>query len=311
MINKNEKIFIAGHRGMLGSALCRNLSALGYSNLITRTSSELDLTRQDAVFQFFNVEKPAYVLLAAAKVGGIAANISMPAQFLYENLNIQNNVIHASNFSGVKKIVFLGSSCIYPRDCPQPMKEEYMLTGKPEPTNEGYAIAKIAGLKMIEYYHRQYGLKGFSVIPCNLYGTNDSFDPAHSHVLSALVKKICDAKKKGDNQVVVWGTGNAKREFMHVDDCANAIIFLFENYEKNDFINVGTGEDISINTLAELIASKVGFKGDILFDINKPDGMPRKCMDVSRLHRLGFRHSISLEQGIDKTINEYNNLEIK
>ncbi len=296
---------------MLGSALCRNLSALGYSNLITRTSSELDLTRQDAVFQFFNVEKPAYVLLAAAKVGGIAANISMPAQFLYENLNIQNNVIHASNFSGVKKIVFLGSSCIYPRDCPQPMKEEYMLTGKPEPTNEGYAIAKIAGLKMIEYYHRQYGLKGFSVIPCNLYGTNDSFDPAHSHVLSALVKKICDAKKKGDNQVVVWGTGNAKREFMHVDDCANAIIFLFENYEKNDFINVGTGEDISINTLAELIASKVGFKGDILFDINKPDGMPRKCMDVSRLHRLGFRHSISLEQGIDKTINEYNNLEIK
>ncbi len=311
MINKNEKIFIAGHRGMLGSALCRNLSALGYSNLITRTSSELDLTRQDAVFQFFNEEKPAYVLLAAAKVGGIAANISMPAQFLYENLNIQNNVIHASNFSGVKKIVFLGSSCIYPRDCPQPMKEEYMLTGKPEPTNEGYAIAKIAGLKMIEYYHRQYGLKGFSVIPCNLYGTNDSFDPAHSHVLSALVKKICDAKKKGDNQVVVWGTGNAKREFMHVDDCANAIIFLFENYEKNDFINVGTGEDISINTLAELIASKVGFKGDILFDINKPDGMPRKCMDVSRLHRLGFRHSISLEQGIDKTINEYNNLEIK
>ncbi len=296
---------------MLGSALCRNLSALGYSNLITRTSSELDLTRQDAVFQFFNVEKPAYVLLAAAKVGGIAANISMPAQFLYENLNIQNNVIHASNFSGVKKIVFLGSSCIYPRDCSQPMKEEYMLTGKPEPTNEGYAIAKIAGLKMIEYYHRQYGLKGFSVIPCNLYGTNDSFDPAHSHVLSALVKKICDAKKKGDNQVVVWGTGNAKREFMHVDDCANAIIFLFENYEKNDFINVGTGEDISINTLAELIASKVGFKGDILFDINKPDGMPRKCMDVSRLHRLGFRHSISLEQGIDKTINEYNNLEIK
>ena len=296
---------------MLGSALCRNLSALGYSNLITRTSSELDLTRQDAVFQFFNEEKPAYVLLAAAKVGGIAANISMPAQFLYENLNIQNNVIHASNFSGVKKIVFLGSSCIYPRDCSQPMKEEYMLTGKPEPTNEGYAIAKIAGLKMIEYYHRQYGLKGFSVIPCNLYGTNDSFDPAHSHVLSALVKKICDAKKKGDNQVVVWGTGNAKREFMHVDDCANAIIFLFENYEKNDFINVGTGEDISINTLAELIASKVGFKGDILFDINKPDGMPRKCMDVSRLHRLGFRHSISLEQGIDKTINEYNNLEIK
>lgn len=296
---------------MLGSALCRNLSALGYSNLITRTSSELDLTRQDAVFQFFNVEKPAYVLLAAAKVGGIAANISMPAQFLYENLNIQNNVIHASNFSGVKKIVFLGSSCIYPRDCSQPMKEEYMLTGKPEPTNEGYAIAKIAGLKMIEYYHRQYGLKGFSVIPCNLYGTNDSFDPAHSHVLSALVKKICDAKKKGDNQVVVWGTGNAKREFMHVDDCANAIIFLFENYEKNDFINVGTGEDISINTLAELIASKVGFKGDILFDINKPDGMPRKCMDVSRLHRLGFRHSISLEQGINKTINEYNNLEIK
>ena len=311
MINKNEKIFIAGHRGMLGSALCRNLSALGYSNLITRTSSELDLTRQDAVFQFFNEEKPAYVLLAAAKVGGIAANISMPAQFLYENLNIQNNVIHASNFSGVKKIVFLGSSCIYPRDCSQPMKEEYMLTGKPEPTNEGYAIAKIAGLKMIEYYHRQYGLKGFSVIPCNLYGTNDSFDPAHSHVLSALVKKICDAKKKGDNQVVVWGTGNTKREFMHVDDCANAIIFLFENYEKNDFINVGTGEDISINTLAELIASKVGFKGDILFDINKPDGMPRKCMDVSRLHRLGFRHSISLEQGIDKTINEYNNLEIK
>lgn len=228
MIKKNEKIFVAGHKGMLGSALCRSLMAQGYTNLLTRTSSELDLKNQEDVLEFYKKEKPDYVILAAAKVGGIAANISLPAQFLYENLCIQNNVIHASYLSEVKKIIFLGSSCIYPRDCPQPMKEEYMLTGKPEPTNEGYAIAKIAGLKMVEYYNRQYGLNGFSVIPCNLYGTNDSFDPTHSHVLSALVKKISDAHNNGSSEVVVWGTGNAKREFMHVDDCAAAIIFYLK-----------------------------------------------------------------------------------
>jgi len=311
MIKKNKKIFVAGHKGMLGSALCRSLMAQGYTNLLTRTSSELDLKNQEDVLEFYKKEKPDYVILAAAKVGGIAANISLPAQFLYENLCIQNNVIHASYLSEVKKIIFLGSSCIYPRDCPQPMKEEYMLTGKPEPTNEGYAIAKIAGLKMVEYYNRQYGLNGFSVIPCNLYGTNDSFDPTHSHVLSALVKKISDAHNNGSSEVVVWGTGNAKREFMHVDDCAAAIIFLFENYNQNDFINVGVGEDISIKALAELIAKKVSFNGKILFDSSKPDGMPRKCMDVSRLNRLGFHHTIELEKGIEQTITEYNNFIVK
>ncbi len=305
MTDKEAKIFIAGHRGMVGSAIFKKMQQAGYVNFVTRSSAELDLTIQQNVENFFKTEKPEYVILAAARVGGIGANIQYPGEFLYKNLCIQNNVIHSAYANGVKKFLFLGSSCIYPRECPQPMKEEYLLSGKLEPTNEGYAIAKIAGLKMIEYYHRQYGFNGVSVMPCNLYGTNDNFDPAHSHVLSALVKKFVDAVEKKSASVEVWGSGNARREFMHVDDCADAIVFLFENYSSPDFINVGVGEDVSIKELAELIAEQSGFTGEIVFDKTKPDGMPRKCLDVSRLKNLGFTPHISLAQGINQTIEEY------
>lgn len=305
MIDKAAKLFIAGHRGMVGSAILKKMQQSGYSNIITRSSAELNLTIQSDVENLFQKEKPAYVILAAARVGGIGANIQYPGEFLYQNLCIQNNVIHAAYNNGVKKFLFLGSSCIYPRECPQPMKEEYLLTGKLEPTNEGYAIAKIAGLKLIEYYHRQYGFDGLSVMPCNLYGTNDSFDPAHSHVLSALVKKMVDAAENNSSTVEVWGSGNARRELMHVDDCATAIVFLFENYSSAEFINVGVGQDISIKELAELIAKQSDYKGKIVFDKTKPDGMPKKCLDVSRLNALGFQPQISLLQGINQTITEY------
>ncbi|MBS1572455.1 MAG: GDP-L-fucose synthase [Bacteroidetes bacterium] len=305
MIDKNEKCYVAGHRGMVGSAVVTKLKEAGYSNIIGRSSKELDLTNQQAVEKFFQQEKPHYVILAAAKVGGIGANIKYPAEFLYQNLSIQNNVIHFAYKCGVQKLVFLGSSCIYPRECPQPMKEEYLLTGKLEPTNEGYAIAKIAGLKMLEYYHKQYGMKGFSVMPCNLYGTNDSFDPSHSHVLSALVKKFVDAVDNKESKVEIWGSGNARRELMHVNDCADAVVYLFENYEGADFINVGTGEDVSIRELAEEIAKETEFVGELVFDHSKPDGMPRKCLDVNRLSTMGFKHKISLAQGIKQTVSEY------
>lgn len=310
-MDKNKKVYIAGHRGMVGSAILRKLRQEGYTDFITKTSAELDLTNQSAVADFFNLEKPAYVILAAAKVGGIAANIKSPADFLYQNLAIQNNVIHAAFKQRVEKLVFLGSSCIYPRECPQPMKEDYLLTGKLEPTNEGYAIAKIAGLKLVEYYKRQYGMDAFSVMPCNLYGTNDSFDPAHSHVLSALVKKFVDAVDKKVQKVDVWGSGNARRELMHVNDCADAVVFLFENYTGEDFINIGTGEDVSIKELAIMIAEQVGYNEEIFFDKTKPDGMPRKCLDVSKLHALGYKHRITLEEGIIQTISEYKSIRNK
>lgn len=307
-MNKHSRLYIAGHRGMVGSALLQKFQQAGYTNIITRSSAELDLTNQQKVSAFFEQEKPAYVILAAARVGGIGANMQYPVEFLLQNLQIQNNVIDAAFRTGVQKILFLGSSCIYPRECPQPMKEEYLLTGKLEPTNEGYAIAKIAGLRLLEYYSKQYGWDTLSVMPCNLYGSNDSFDPAHSHVLSALVKKFSDAVQNGDQEVVVWGTGNARRELMHVSDCADAILFLFENYQSSDFINIGVGEDVSIRELAELIALKTGYTGHIQFDVSKPDGMPRKCLDVTRLSSLGYRPQISLEQGVMQTINEYNKL---
>lgn len=307
-MNKHSRLYIAGHRGMVGSALLQKFQQAGYTNIITRSSAELDLTNQQKVSAFFEQEKPAYVILAAARVGGIGANMQYPVEFLLQNLQIQNNVIDAAFRTGVQKILFLGSSCIYPRECPQPMKEEYLLTGKLEPTNEGYAIAKIAGLRLLEYYSKQYGWDTLSVMPSNLYGSNDSFDPAHSHVLSALVKKFSDAVQNGDQEVVVWGTGNARRELMHVSDCADAILFLFENYQSSDFINIGVGEDVSIRELAELIALKTGYTGHIRFDVSKPDGMPRKCLDVTRLSSLGYRPQISLEQGVMQTINEYNKL---
>ena len=302
---KKDKIYVAGHNGMVGSAIVRLLRKRGFDNLILRSSNELDLRDSLAVETFFKGEKPEMVILAAARVGGIQANIDHPAEFLYENLAIQNNVIHQSYLHGVKKLCFLGSSCIYPRECPQPMKEEYLLTGPLEPTNEGYALAKIAGVKMIEFYRKQYGFCGISVMPCNLYGTNDSFDPLHSHVLSALVKKIVDAVDSGTQSVAIWGTGKARREFMHVDDAAEAILFLMEHYDSPQLINIGWGEDISIKELALLIAQKAGFEGELIWDTTKPDGMLRKCMDVSQIKTLGYAPKITLEKGTQKTIEEY------
>ena len=305
MMNKTQRVFIAGHNGMVGSAIVRLLRKRGFENLILCSHRELDLRDSHAVQEFFEAQKPEIVVLTAARLGGIQANLDHPAEFLYENLAIQNNVIHQSFLSGVKKFCFLGSSCIYPRECPQPMKEQYLLTGLLEPTNEGYALAKIAGLKMVEYYRRQYGFCGISVMPCNLYGTNDSFAPLHSHVLSALIKKFVDAVERGINNVTIWGTGSAKREFMHVDDVAESILFLMDNYNESEFINIGWGSDISIRDLTELIAQRTGYKGSINWDTTKPDGMPRKCMDVSRLNALGYTPKILLEDGIKKTIEEY------
>lgn len=304
-MDKNDKIFVAGHNGMVGSAIVRRLKERRFDNLVLRSHSELDLTDRAAVDDFFKTQKPDVVILAAARVGGIQANIDFPAQFLYENLAIQNNVISRSHLYNVKKFCFLGSSCIYPRNCPQPMKEEYLLTGPLEPTNEGYALAKIAGLKMVEFYRRQYAFSGISVMPCNLYGTGDSFDPMHSHVLSALVKKFVDAAIDGAESVTVWGTGTAKREFMHVDDAAEAVLFLMDHYDSDRFINVGWGRDIAIKELAETIAEKTGFKGRIIWDKSRPDGMARKCLDVSQMNDCGYEPKITLTEGIEKTIEEY------
>lgn len=290
---------------MVGSAVVRLLKKQGYENLILSPLAELDLRNYVQVEKFFSSEKPDMVILAAARVGGIQANMEYSAEFLYDNLMIQNNVIHQSYLQGVKKLCFLGSSCIYPKQCEQPMKEEYLLTGPLEPTNEGYAIAKIAGLKMIECYHKQYGFNGISIMPCNLYGTNDSFDLRHAHVLSSLVRKFVTAVQNNDSNVVAWGTGKARREFMHVDDAAAAIVFLMNNYESPKVINVGWGEDVSIKELAELIAQQAGFKGEIVWDTSKPDGMMRKCMDVSGMKQIGFEPKISLTEGIQKIINEF------
>jgi GDP-L-fucose synthase len=299
------KVFVAGSNGMVGSATVRLLSTNPKYEIIVRNRKELDLLDSFAVNNFFASEKIDIVILAAAKVGGIQANMANPGQFLYENLQIQNNVIHHAYLNNVKKLVFLGSSCIYPKECPQPMKEEYILTGKLEPTNEGYAIAKIAGLKMCEYYKKQYGFDSISIMPCNLYGPNDSFDLQHSHVLSALVKRFSDAVTNGLDEITLWGTGIARREFMHVDDLAKALLFLMENYHNAEMINVGNGTDISIKELAILIADKVGFKGTISWDTSKPDGMLKKCMDVSKLNELGFKSEISLSMGIDQMIKIY------
>lgn len=290
---------------MVGSAILRALRANGFDNLLLADKAQLNLLDQQKVREFFDRARPDYVILAAARVGGIRANIERPAEFMFENLTIQNNVIHSAFEFQTRKLVFVGSSCIYPRECNQPMKEEYLLTGPLEPTNEGYALAKIAGLKLLEYYHRQYGFKSISLMPCNLYGTNDNFDPSHSHVLSALVKKFVDAENNGEQEVNVWGTGAARREFMHVDDAASAIVFLFQNYESSNHINIGWGVDVSIVELATLIKEISAFQGKIIWDPTKPDGMPRKCLDVTKMRNLGFLPRINLRDGIERTICEY------
>lgn len=306
MMEKYSRIYVAGHRGLAGSAILRHLLEAGYANLIIRTHTELDLCDQRTVAAFFAAEKPEYVFLAAGRVGGIQANIENPAPFLYDNLAIQMNVIHQAYLCGsVKKMLILGSSCIYPRECPQPMKEEYLMDGKLEPTNEGYALSKIVALKLGEFYKKQYGFNAISIMPCNLYGRNDSFDPLHSHVLSATVRKFVDAVDEGRDTVAMWGTGNARREFLNVDDMADASLFMMEHYEGDTFINVGSGEDFSIKELAEKVAVHTGFKGKIKWDITKPDGMMRKCLDVSRMKAMGFEPRISLDEGIDRVIEEY------
>ncbi len=303
-MEKNAAIYVAGHRGMVGSALVRALQNRGYHNIITRTSAELDLRNQQATADFFASEKPDYVFLAAAKVGGIQANNIYRADFIYENLMIESNVIHQSFMAKVKKLLFLGSSCIYPKMAPQPLREEYLLTGLLEPTNEPYAIAKIAGIKMCESYRLQYGCDFISVMPTNLYGPNDNYDLNNSHVLPALLRKFHEAKVAGLKEVVVWGSGSPKREFLHADDLADACLFLMEHYSEPGLINIGTGEDLSIKELAEMIAEITGFEGKIVWDSTKPDGTPRKLMDVSKLHRAGWHHKIELGAGIRMVYEE-------
>jgi GDP-L-fucose synthase len=303
-MEKNSKIYIAGYRGMVGSAIHRRLQKEGYSNFVLRTSNELDLRNQQAVAEFFAAEKPDYVFLAAAKVGGIVANNTYRADFLYDNLMIQSNIIHQAYRNEVKKLLFLGSSCIYPKLAPQPLKEEYLLTGPLESTNEPYAIAKIAGIKMCDAYRDQYGCNFISVMPTNLYGPNDNYDLNNSHVLPALIRKFHEAKERGDKQVVVWGSGNPRREFLHADDLADACVFLMKTYNEPGLINIGTGKDISIKELAELVKEITGFEGEIVFDASKPDGTPRKLMDVSKLTAKGWKATISLEDGIGQTYQE-------
>lgn len=301
----DSRIYVAGHKGMAGSAIQSALHERGFHNLIVRTHQELDLCNQSEVSRFFEEECPDYVFLAAGRVGGIAANIENPAPFLYENLAIQMNVIHQAYLHGVKKILILGSSCIYPKDCPQPMKEEYLMDGKLEPTNEGYALSKVVALKMGEYYKRQYGFSAISIMPCNLYGHNDSFAPLRSHVLSATVRKFVDAVDAGQKSVTMWGTGHARREFMNVRDMAEAALFMMEYYDGDTFINVGSGEDISIRELAQKVARWTGFSGKIEWDSSKPDGMMKKCLDVTRMKNLGFVPKITLDEGIRQMIEEY------
>jgi GDP-L-fucose synthase len=297
-MNKDSKIYIAGHRGLVGSAIVRKLQAEGYSNLITKTSEELDLRNQSMVEKFFATHQPEFVFMAAAKVGGIMANNIYRAQFLYENLMIESNVIHQSYQNNVKKLLFLGSSCIYPKMAPQPLKEESLLSGFLEATNEPYAIAKIAGIKLCENYRHQYDCDFISAMPTNLYGPNDNYDLTNSHVIPALIRKFHEAMVNGQQQVSVWGTGTPRREFMHVDDLADACLFLMQHYSGLQFVNVGIGEDLTIRELAELVSEIVGFKGEIVFDTSKPDGTPRKLMDVSKLAALGWKYKISLREGL-------------
>ncbi len=306
-LEKASKIFIAGHRGMVGSAIFRKLQKEGYSNLVFRTSSELDLRNQQAVTEFFAVEKPEYVFLAAAKVGGILANNRYKADFLYENLAIQMNVIHQAYVNGVKKLMFLGSSCIYPKLASQPLKEEYLLTGLLEPTNEPYAIAKIAGIKMCEAYRQQYGCNFISVMPTNLYGYNDNYHPKNSHVLPALIRKFHEAMVNSSSEVIILGTGSPRREFLFSDDLANACFFLMHHYDEVGFINIGTGHDITIKELALLIQKVVGFEGELVFDTSQPDGTPRKLMDVSKLNSRGWHYQVELEQGIRLVYEDFKN----
>ena len=306
-MNKKSKIYIAGHRGMVGSAIHRKLLGMGYTNIITRTSTELDLRIQETVNEFFEMERPDYVFLAAAKVGGIMANNLYRADFLYENLMIQSNVIHSAYATGVKKLLFLGSSCIYPKLAPQPMKEEYLLTGLLEHTNEPYAIAKIAGIKMCDAYRAQYGCNFISVMPTNLYGPNDNYDLQNAHVLPTLIRKFHEAKQNGDPAVTIWGTGKPMREFLHADDLASACVYLMDNYSEEGLVNIGTGIDITITDLAMLIKEIVGYEGSLIYDHTKPDGTPRKLMDVSKLTNLGWKYSIELKDGLKQVYNDYKN----
>lgn len=304
-MNKQDKIYVAGHRGMVGSAIVRRLQKDGFTNIVTRSSKELDLREQQPVRDFFSSEKPDVVVLAAAKVGGIHANNVYRAQFLHENLMIQNNVIDSAYRNGVKKLLFLGSSCIYPKMAPQPLKEESLLTGLLEQTNEPYAIAKIAGIKMAESYRRQYGVNYISAMPTNLYGPNDNYDLNNSHVLPALIRKFHTAKVTNAPSVEVWGTGSPMREFLHVDDLADACFFLLQNYDEEMFVNIGTGEDLTIKALAEMIKEIVGYTGELKWNTEKPDGTPRKLMDVSRLHNMGWKHRIGLREGIAAVYKEF------
>jgi len=304
-LDKNAKVYVAGHRGLAGSAIWRRLEAQGYTQLVGRTSAELDLREREAVFDFFTTERPAYVVLAAARVGGILANDTFPAEFLSDNLRIQVNVMDAAQEADVDRLLFLGSSCIYPRLAPQPIKEEYLLTGHLEPTNDAYAIAKIAGIMQVQAVRRQYGKHWISAMPTNLYGPGDNFSPQRSHVLPALIRRFVEAKEAGAESVTNWGTGSPLREFLHVDDLADAIVFLLENYDSPETINVGTGEDLSIRAIAELVAHVVGFTGTIEWDPTKKDGTPRKLLDVSRLRSLGWAPRISLEDGLAQTVEWY------
>jgi GDP-L-fucose synthase len=304
IMEKSAKIYIAGHRGMAGSAIERKLNAVGYHNLIHRTSGELDLRNQQAVNDFFSIERPDYVILAAAKVGGIHANNTYRAEFIYDNIMMEANIIHAAYLNKVKKLLFLGSSCIYPKMAPQPLKEEYLLSGYLEATNQPYAVAKIAGIEMCDSYRAQYGCNFISALPTNLYGTNDNYHPENSHVLPALIRRIILAKKNNDPSVVIWGTGIPRREFMHVDDLADACYFLLQNYNQASLVNIGWGEDVTIKELATLIALEVGYTGSLEFDTSKPDGTPCKLMDTTKLTNLGWKPSINLKEGIRMTVEE-------
>lgn len=304
-MNKEAKIYIAGHRGMVGSAIYRRLISLGYTNIVTRTSAELDLRIQERVNEFFEAERPEFVFLAAAKVGGILANNTYRADFIYENIMIQSNIIHSSYATGVKKLMFLGSSCIYPKMAPQPLKEEYLLTGLLEPTNEPYAIAKIAGIKMCDAYRSQYGCDFISVMPTNLYGPNDNYDLQNAHVLPSLVRKFHEAKMNNSPEVIIWGTGSPKREFLHADDLADACVYLMNTYSEEGLVNIGTGEDIAISDLAMMVKEVVGYEGNVVYDRSKPDGTPRKLMDVSKLTSLGWKFTIPLRKGLEMVYQEY------
>jgi GDP-L-fucose synthase len=304
-LEREAKIYVAGHTGLVGSAILRALRAQGYSHFLLRTIDEVDLTQQREVWTLFEKEKPDYVFLAAAKVGGIQANNEYPAEFIYTNLQIECNIIHAAYQFKAKKLLFLGSSCIYPKFAPQPMKEEYLLDGKLEPTNEPYAIAKIAGIKMCQAYNRQYGTNFISVMPTNLYGPNDNFDLQNSHVMPALIRKFIDAKRQGSASVTIWGTGSPRREFLFVDDVADACVFLMNHYDDSEIINIGVGEDVTILELANTIKKEIGFEGTIEFDTSKPDGTPRKLLDVSKIHRLGWNAATPLHEGVRKMVQWY------